>query len=274
MSGPTPARMIRGVSMIVTGYQELIRQNWGFLPPEEQALIARTRVALAGCGLGSNIAVLAARTGFILADGDTVEVSNLNRQTFRREHVGQNKAQATAAMVKEVNPEAQVQVMPVFLQAEHATTLMQQCDLVVNMVDPGPTLNALMKAAREQDKINLFPLNVGFGGVLLAFGPQSPSLEELVGSAIEADLFVRIVEHLMPSLPRYLWQFAWVAERVQQEGVAPPQLGIAASITASLVVGAMVKVALGSPPPLVPSIITLDGREPSLLAWPIAQKRC
>ena len=139
------------------------------------------------------------------------------------------------------------------------------------MVDPGPALHALLRAARGQGKISLFPLNVGFGGVLLAFGPESPSLEELVGPETEADLFVRIVMRLMPSLPRYLWQFAGVVERIQREGVAPPQLGLAAALTASLVVGGMVKVALGSPPPLVPSIMTLDSREPSLLAWPIAQ---
>ena len=257
-------------------YQELIQQNWGFLSPEEQALIARTRVLLAGCGLGSNIAVLAARTGFchfIVADGDVVEVSNLNRQAFRREQVGQNKADATAAMVREVNPDAQVQVMPVFLGAEDAAPLVQQCDLVINMVDPGPALYALLGAAREQDKTALFPLNIGFGGVLLAFGPQSPSLEDLVGPVTDADLFLGIVERLAPYLPSSLMQFAWMAERIQRERLAPPQLGVAASITASLVVGSMVKVALGLPPPFVPTIITLDSREPSFLSWPNAQER-
>ncbi len=48
---------------MVQEHQELTKQNWGFISPEEQAQIARTRVLLVGCGLGSNIAVLAARTG-------------------------------------------------------------------------------------------------------------------------------------------------------------------------------------------------------------------
>ncbi len=257
------------------GYQELVRQNWGFLSTEEQGLIARTRVLLAGCGLGSNIAVLAARTGFchfVVADGDVVETGNLNRQAFRREHVGQNKADATAAMIREVNPDAQVQVTPAFLQAEDADSIVQQSDLIVNMVDPGPALYSLAKAAGEQGKISLFPLNVGFGGVLLVFGPQSPSLEEMLGPGTEADLFLRIVVGLMPSMPSYLWQFAGVVERIQREQVAPPQLGIATSITASLVVEGMVRVALGSPPPLVPAIAALDSREPRLLTWSMDEK--
>lgn len=257
-------------------YQELVQQNWGFVSPEEQDLIARTRVLLAGCGLGSNIAVLAARTGFCyftVADGDSVASGNLNRQAFRIEHLGHNKATATAAMIGEVNPEAQVQVIDRFLQAEDAASLVGGCDVVVNMVDPGPPLYSLLEASREQGKITLFPMNVGFGGVLLAFGTQSPTLQELVGPGDEADLFVRIVARLMPSLPSYLWQYAWVAERIQREGVAPPQLGIASSMTASLVIGGLIKIALGSSPPLVPTVMTLDIQEPARRAWPINGKR-
>lgn len=259
-----------------TDYDALIASNWGFLSEADQPRVAETKVLLAGCGLGSNIAVLAARTGFchfVLADGDAVETGNLNRQAFRRDHVGQNKASATADLIKEVNPQAQVKVIPGFLQAKDAEAVVQQCHVVVNMVDPGPALHALLRAARAQGKVTLFPLNVGFGGVLLAFGPDSLTLEESVDSGEDGDLFLRILEKVMPSLPRYLWQFAWVAEKIQREKVPPPQLGIAASVTASLVVGSMVQVALGSSPPLFPSIAALDTREPAVLTWPMVQER-
>lgn len=258
---------------MVQEHQELTKQNWGFISAEEQAQIARTRVLLVGCGLGSNIAVLAARTGFCqftIADGDAVEITNLNRQAFRQEHVGQNKAHATTALIKEVNPQAHVQPLPAFVEPKDADPLVQQCDVVVNMVDPGPALHALLNAAMEQDKITLFPMNIAYGGMVLAFGPQSPSLEELMSSGTDDGLFLRIIQTLMPSLPGYLWKFASVAQRVQLEKVAPPQLGLAASITASLVVECMVTVATGSHPPLVPKVITLDSRAPALLSWPIA----
>lgn len=51
---------------------------------------------------------------------------------------------------------------------------------------------------------------------------------------------------------------------MQQDGVAPPQLGIAAS----LVVENMIKVGIGTTPALVPEVIGLDTREPSVLTWP------
>ncbi|MBI4338853.1 MAG: ThiF family adenylyltransferase [Chloroflexi bacterium] len=259
---------------MASGYDEFTRQNWGFLSEEEQSRIAGTRVLLAGCGLGSNIALLAARQGFcrfIVADGDVVELSNLNRQAFRREHVGQNKARATASLVQEVNPQAQVHVIPFFLQAEDASALVQQCDVIVNMVDPGPALHGLMAAAREQGKFTLFPLNIGFGGILLAFGPESPTLEDLVGSDTDPALFVNIVERLIFSLPSYLLQYAWVAEKVKQERLAPPQLGVATAITAAMVVRGMVSVTLGSPLAVVPTVAILDSREPRLIGWPASR---
>ena len=124
---------------------QLTRQNWGFLSEKEQDLIGSTTVLLAGCGLGSNVAVLAARTGFqhfIAANGDLVEASNLNRQAFRVEHLGQNKAEATSRLIREVNPDAEVEVVPRFLQAEDADAIVERSGLVVNMVDPGPALDA------------------------------------------------------------------------------------------------------------------------------------
>lgn len=257
---------------MVPVYNELVQQNWGFLSTEQQETISRTTVLLAGCGLGSNIAILAARTGFcrfILADGDVVEPSNLNRQAFRAEHVGINKAEATSAMVAEVNPAAQVQVVPTYVGAEDAAPLVEQADVVVNMVDPGPALDALLDAAKEQSKITLFPMNVGFGGVVLAFGPDSPTLGELIGSDVGDDLFVRMVMRLMPCLPSYLWRYAWVAQRIQRDHVPPPQLGVAAAMTSSLVTGNMVRVALGSTPPLVPTVMTLDAYEPTRQTWPV-----
>src|SRR5579885_865073 len=57
---------------------DLYLRNWAFIAPELQDRLAHTTLLTAGAGLGSVIAVLAARTGvqrFILADGDVVEES-------------------------------------------------------------------------------------------------------------------------------------------------------------------------------------------------------
>ena len=102
----------------------LIRR--GELPSEEQLesmmaarhtpfvheRVKKAKVGIAGLGgLGSNIAVMLARTGIgelVLADFDLVEPSNLNRQHYFISHLGQYKTQALQEQIRQINPFIQV----------------------------------------------------------------------------------------------------------------------------------------------------------------------
>lgn len=71
-------------------------------------LIRPRHFTIAGCGsVGSVLGRLLARLGahrFHLIDGAEVEERDLNRQVFRKEHVGMNKAAALAMQLNEVHP--------------------------------------------------------------------------------------------------------------------------------------------------------------------------
>ena len=76
-------------------------RNYPYILKEEQAVLMRTTVALAGLGIGSVIAETLVRMGvgrLILVDGDTVELSNLNRQNYTRAQIGSTKVEATARL--------------------------------------------------------------------------------------------------------------------------------------------------------------------------------
>nr|WP_305146578.1 thiamine biosynthesis protein ThiF [Anaerovorax odorimutans] len=70
--------------------------------------LRQSSVAVAGLGgLGSNIAVMLARTGIgrlKLIDFDRVDLSNLNRQVYDVRHLGQLKTEALAQRLREINP--------------------------------------------------------------------------------------------------------------------------------------------------------------------------
>ncbi len=246
-------------------YEELVKSNWGFISTESQKKIRKSRVLLAGCGLGSNIAILAARTGFnkfVLADGDKIEMGNLNRQAFRLEHLGRNKAEVTAELLSEVNPQATAEVFPHFITTEEQIdSLVTKADLVVNMIDPDPLLYRLNETARAQGKPVLFPLNIGFGGVVLVFDSNSATLEQILdyteGGKPEA-FFLRLVEKLEPFLPQYLQEHVGIIDRVLLEGLPLPQLGVASYLTSALIVTIMVKLILGIPLKTAPCPLTLD----------------
>ena len=77
-------------------------------PEEMQTKLRNARVAVAGLGgLGSNIAVMLARSGIgelLLVDFDTVDVTNLNRQMYLTPQLGKPKAEALPEILYQINP--------------------------------------------------------------------------------------------------------------------------------------------------------------------------
>ncbi len=76
--------------------------------PGSTERLARAVIGIAGCGgLGSNAAVSLVRAGvgrLILADYDTIESSNLNRQHYFQKDIGKVKVEALAAQLLDINP--------------------------------------------------------------------------------------------------------------------------------------------------------------------------
>ena len=70
-------------------------------------LMKSASVGIAGCGgLGSNIAAAIARSGVghLIADFDTVELSNINRQLYSLLHIGKKKVSALSEILLQINP--------------------------------------------------------------------------------------------------------------------------------------------------------------------------
>lgn len=96
-------------------------------------------VGIAGCGgLGSNCAVALARTGMgklILADYDRVEESNLNRQYFLRDQIGEFKAEALRDMIHRIDDRISIETHVVNLDPESVQAFFADCDVIVEAFD-------------------------------------------------------------------------------------------------------------------------------------------
>lgn len=101
--------------------------------------VKAAKVAVAGLGgLGSNIAVLLARTGvghLLLVDFDTVEPSNLNRQCYYISHLGLPKTEAMRQQLAQINPFITVETKTVQVTAENAPALFEKYDIVCEAFD-------------------------------------------------------------------------------------------------------------------------------------------
>ncbi len=116
---------------------------------QEKLLAARVLVVgLGGLGCPAALYLAAAGVGsLVLADGDAVEASNLQRQIAHTEaDLGRNKAQSAAAAVAALNASTAVEVLPQHLQAADLAALLQRVDLVVDATDNYPVRFALNRA--------------------------------------------------------------------------------------------------------------------------------
>src|SRR5215210_1850590 len=96
---------------------QLLRYSRHILLPEigiegQQRLIAAHAVVIGAGGLGSPIALYLASAGvgrITICDGDTVDLTNLQRQIVHRtESVGLMKAESARATMRSINPQIEV----------------------------------------------------------------------------------------------------------------------------------------------------------------------
>ena len=92
-------------------YTEAFSRNHGLINLEEQDILSRSKIAIAGMGgVGGHHLLTLARLGiqnFTIADGDTFEVVNFNRQCGAVvDNIGENKAEVMAAECRKINPDA------------------------------------------------------------------------------------------------------------------------------------------------------------------------
>ena len=110
-----------------------------YLTPEERAALESARVGIAGVGgLGSNCAMHLVRAGvkhLTVVDFDVVNESNLNRQFFFRDQLGQKKVEAIKENLLRIEPDADIRAVDMRLDASSARELFADCAIVVEAFD-------------------------------------------------------------------------------------------------------------------------------------------
>ena len=105
--------------------------------------LKKAKVCILGLGgLGSNVAVLLARSGIgylKLIDFDVVEASNLNRQQYRISHIGMKKTEAIKSIIKEINPFVEIDTLDIKVDRENILSVVEDIEIVVEAFDRAET---------------------------------------------------------------------------------------------------------------------------------------
>ncbi|MDO8960268.1 MAG: molybdopterin-synthase adenylyltransferase MoeB [Rhodocyclaceae bacterium] len=158
--------------------QELLRYSRHILLPQigiegqERLLGARVLVLGAG-GLGSPAALYLASAGIgtlVLADGDTVDLTNLQRQILHRTAaIGQPKVASGAATLAAINSECRVIPLQERLAGERLADEVAAADVVLDCSDNFTTRHAVNRACVAYGKPLVSGAAIRFDGQIAVF---------------------------------------------------------------------------------------------------------
>ncbi len=144
---------------------------------EGQARLAQSKVAVAGCGgLGSAALsyLTAAGVGtLVIADGDTVALSNLQRQVlYATEQIGRPKAECAAERLRALNPDVDIVVHNVFIGVENFVDIFGEADIIIDCTDNYMARYALSALCKKHGKPFIYATAQGMGGQMALFTPR------------------------------------------------------------------------------------------------------
>lgn len=172
--------------------EERYSRNIPAILAEEQAVLARKRVLVVGCGgLGGYLIEYLARMGvgeITAVDADVFEPSNLNRQLLSTQDLlGTAKTQAAQARVRAVNPAVSVFAVEAFLDEGNADELVRGQDLVLDALDSAPARLVLEDACTREGVTIVHGAIQGWSAQVTVVPPGSGALRRLYGRAAPAE---------------------------------------------------------------------------------------
>ncbi|GLR76286.1 HesA/MoeB/ThiF family protein [Aliivibrio sifiae] len=166
--------------------QDFLRYSRQIMLPDiadkGQLLLRNSTVLMIGCGgLGSAVGMYLSAAGIgtlIIADGDNLDLSNLQRQVvFRKSNLKQNKAIAMAQQIKELNSQVNVEVINHHLTEPELSRFINQVDVVLDCTDNLTTRHEINLACVKQKVPLISGAAIGWQGQLMLFSNQ-PAIEE------------------------------------------------------------------------------------------------
>jgi adenylyltransferase/sulfurtransferase len=139
-------------------------------------IIGAHALVIGAGGLGSPAAVYLASAGvgrITLADGDTVDLTNLQRQILHlRERVGQLKAISGQTALAQINPDVAVVPIAERLAGERLGELVAAADVVLDCCDNFATRHAVNRACVRHRVPLVSGAAIRFSGQLSVFDPR------------------------------------------------------------------------------------------------------
>lgn len=159
-------------------------RNGPVLSLDDQAQLAESRVAVAGCGgLGGQVVLLLARLGvgrILVLDPDVFDETNLNRQALcRTDNLGMFKAEEAARQCALINPAVIVEARVMAVDDRTDPELFFGVDVMVDALDNAEGRRVLAGMARDLGVPLVHGAVAGFEGRVMTVYPDQKTLDVL-----------------------------------------------------------------------------------------------
>ncbi|HPT49804.1 MAG TPA: molybdopterin-synthase adenylyltransferase MoeB [Accumulibacter sp.] len=139
----------------------------------QERLLKATALIVGAGGLGSPAALYLASAGvgrILLADGDTIDLTNLQRQILHaHDRLGQAKALSGQAALRSINPEVTVEALTSRLEGPMLDRLVAGVDVVLDCCDNFATRHAVNRACVAHRTPLVSGAAIRFSGQLSVF---------------------------------------------------------------------------------------------------------
>lgn len=197
-----------------SSYRERFLRSIGIFNEEQLLKLKSTRIAVAGLGLGGSIFLNLVRMGFEnfhIADPDTFERTNINRQRMAKETtIGLRKDDCSLAEAKAINPDVNVRIFREGVKPSNLNDFLADIDWVIDVVDLFAMEDklALNNEARHLNIPVASCATLGFSGSVVIFNKSTPSFADLTGISNEnkyEENLSRFLRFICPEVPPYMW---------------------------------------------------------------------
>lgn len=187
-----------------------------YLSDGEREKIRSVRIGIAGAGgLGSNCAHFLVRCGFrrfILVDGDTVDSSNLNRQFYFQDQVGQSKVVMLKENLLKIDPALEIEAVEAILDKTNVAATFEHADVIIEAFDRVECKTMLVESFMNSGKLLVAASGIGCWG-----HPDSIRVKQVKpGFFMVGDFVSGIDEKAPPLAPKVVMVAAKQADVVLQ----------------------------------------------------------
>ena len=233
-------------------YSTAFSRNIGWVTAAEQARLRSARIAVAGLGgVGGAHVLSLARLGvgeLNIADFDRFEVHNFNRQACAFvSRVGQPKADVAAAMARDINPDARIEVFGDGVTPANVDAFLDGVDVYVDGIDffAIEARRLVFAACHRKGIPAVTAAPLGMGVSLLYFAPGGMSFDDYfrLDGHDRTEQFARFIAGLSPAMLQRGYLAAPEAVNfAEQRG---PSTVMACDLCAGVTATAVLKLLLG-----------------------------